>query len=270
MVSWSETEPKYKLLIIVVGCLAIAGAVWFTLIRPLEQSNRNDKLALTGKRAEIAQLLPFQARMGQLNAEIEQYRKQLEEQKQIVPEEKNVDGFIRTVQSEARASGIELRRFTAMPIVTKEFYSEAPFELELDGSYFGVLRFYERIAKMDRLVNVSGLQMSNVKTPAGAKAKKTYQYAPSETVVATCTASAFFVPPPAPPAPAVRPPGLPPLPPGQAAPAAPAAPTPPAPVAAPAAPAAAPAAQGQHPSGATPGIRPQVVVPQTAPAPGKK
>jgi Tfp pilus assembly protein PilO len=77
-----------------------------------------------------------------------------------------------------------------------------PFELELDGSYFGVVRFFEQIGKMDRLVSVSGLNMANVKTPSQAKVKKTYKYAPGETVVATCTASAFFspkAPPPPPP-----------------------------------------------------------------------
>jgi type IV pilus assembly protein PilO len=210
MVSWSEAEPKYKLLIITVAGLVVAGAIWFVLIRPTERANRSDSLALAGKRAEIAQLLPFQARMNQLNRDIENYRQQVEQQRQIVPEDKQVDSFIRNVQSEARASGIEIRRFTALPIVTREFYSEVPFELELDGPYFGVVHFYERMARMDRLVNVSGLQMSNVKTPAGAKAKKVYQYAPSETVVATCTASAFFLPPPAANVPAST--GKPPLP----------------------------------------------------------
>jgi hypothetical protein len=42
--------------------------------------------------------------------------------------------------------------------------------------------------------------MSNVKTPAQAKAKKTYNYAAGESVVATCTAAAFFSPKSQPPA----------------------------------------------------------------------
>jgi len=36
--------------------------------------------------------------------------------------------------------------------------------------------------------------MANVKNPAQAKAKKEFKYAPGESVVATCTASAFFQP----------------------------------------------------------------------------
>ena len=201
MVSWSEIEPKYKFLIVVLVLLIGGGAAWFTLIRPLEQINGTDRLALAGKRAEIAQLRPFQARILQLTRELESLRQQIEAHSKIVPEDKQVDSFIRGVQTEARTSGIEVRRYTVMPVVTREFYSEAPVELELDGPYFGVVQFYERVAKMDRLVNVSGLHMATIKTPAQAKAKKTYQYAPKETVVATCTATVFFNPPqpPAPP-----------------------------------------------------------------------
>ena len=160
----------------------------------MEQINRDDLAALQGKKTEITQLMPFQARIAQLNKEIETYRQQIEQQKQIVPEDKQVDGFIRMIQAQAHSSGIELRRFTAMPVVTRDFYSEVPFEIEIDGPYFGVVRFFEQIGKMDRLVSVSGLNMANVKYPSQAKAKKTYNYAPGESVVATCTASAFFSP----------------------------------------------------------------------------
>ena len=206
MVSWSEIEPKYKLLA-VVGALVIGGGtVWFTLIRPIDQMNQADRLALAGKRAEIAQLRPYQQRILQLTREVDSLQQQLELQRKIVPEEKQVDSFIRGVQTEARSAGIEIRRYTVLPVVTREFYSEAPVELELDGPYFGVVQFYERVAKMERLVNVSGLQMATIKTPAQAKAKKVYQYAPKETVAATCVATVFFNPPqPVAPAPAQKP-----------------------------------------------------------------
>ncbi len=201
MVSWSEIEPKYKFLVVVLVLLVGGGAAWFTLIRPLEQMNGTDRVALAGKRAEIAQLRPFQARILQLTRELESLRQQVEAHSKIVPEDKQVDSFIRGMQTEARTSGIEVRRYTVMPVVTREFYSEAPVELELDGPYFGVVQFYERVAKMERLINVSGLHMATIRTPAQAKAKKVYQYAPKETVVATCTATVFFNPPqpPAPP-----------------------------------------------------------------------
>ena len=41
-------------------------------------------------------------------------------------------------------------------------------------------------------MNVSNLLVANTKKGSEAKTKHTYQYAPNESVVATCTASTFF------------------------------------------------------------------------------
>ena len=194
MPSWNEIEPKYKFGVLSLACVLIAVGVWYTVVRPMEQTNKGDLVALQAKKAEIAQLMPYQARIAQMNKEIEGLRQRIQEQQQIVPEDKQVDSFIRLIQTQAHSSGIEIRRFTAMPVATHDFYSELPFELELDGPYFSVVRFFERIGKIDRLVSVSGLNMANVKNPGQAKAKKSYRYAPGESVVATCTASAFFSP----------------------------------------------------------------------------
>jgi len=116
----------------------------------------------------------------------------LEIEARIVPDEKQVDGFIEILDGEALKAGVELRRYTAKPVVGKDYYSELPFDLELDGPYYSMLNFFDRVGKLERIVNVSGLLVSNTKNPQGAKVKHTYQYAPNESVVATFTATTFF------------------------------------------------------------------------------
>ena len=75
---------------------------------------------------------------------------------------------------------------------SKDFYTELPFEVELDGPYYSMLNFFDNVGKLERIVNVSGLQVATTKKPTDAKAKHTYQYAANESVVATCTATTFF------------------------------------------------------------------------------
>jgi type IV pilus assembly protein PilO len=109
-----------------------------------------------------------------------------------VPDQKEVDGFMKMMDAEAMKAGIELRRYTAKPVSMRDFYSELPFEMELDGPYYSVLSFFDRVGKLERIVNVSGLMLATTKKPSEAKAKHTYQYAPNESVVATCMATTFF------------------------------------------------------------------------------
>jgi hypothetical protein len=55
-----------------------------------------------------------------------------------------------------------------------------------------MLNFFDHVAKLERIVNVSNLLVANTKKGSEAKTKHTYQYAPGETVVATCVATTFF------------------------------------------------------------------------------
>jgi hypothetical protein len=55
-----------------------------------------------------------------------------------------------------------------------------------------MLHFFDQVAKLERIVNVSDLLVANTKKGSEAKAKHAYQYAPNESVVATCVATTFF------------------------------------------------------------------------------
>ena len=79
-----------------------------------------------------------------------------------------------------------------MPVSNKEFYSEVPFAIDIDGPYYSVLNFFQRVAELERIVNVGNMQMGNTKSGSAAKVKGQYTYAPGETVLASCTATTFF------------------------------------------------------------------------------
>ena len=61
-----------------------------------------------------------------------------------------------------------------MPVGNKEFYSEVPFAIDIDGPYYSVLNFFQRVAELERIVNVSNMQMGNTKSSGAAKVKGTY------------------------------------------------------------------------------------------------
>lgn len=203
MAKFEDMPVSARLGVIVIGALVLTAALYFLLYKSIADQNEADAKTLASKKAEIAQLEPYQNKLADLNRNIEALKQQLDLQKRIVPDEKEVENFIRMMQQEASKSSIEIRRYTSNPVVSKEFYSEAPFYIEIDGPYYSVLDFFQRVAKMERIINISNLSMASVAKPSGAKLKKTYKYEPNETVVASCVATAFYshdaTPPPAPP-----------------------------------------------------------------------
>ena len=141
-------------------------------------------------------LRPFREKLRVLEADNKQLENQLSTLQRIVPSEKEVDNFIRLLQNEASISGVMVRRYTSKVPVTSQYYVEVPFELELDGSYYDVMQFYDRLGRVERITNVTDLRVS------GIGSSRKFPTSPSATVAAVCTVTTFFSREEAPPEPA--------------------------------------------------------------------
>jgi type IV pilus assembly protein PilO len=177
-----------------LGILGIAGVLlagfYLGFYKPRDRQNETDRQRLKARQVEIDDLRRFENNLPELNRQIASLKDQLEIESHIVPSEQEPDQFMHLMQNTAQAAGIEIRRWTSKAAITKEYYTETPFELELDGPYYSVLNFFDRVAKLERIINVSNLQLGAVR--GEGKLGHGYEYAPQETVVATCTATTFF------------------------------------------------------------------------------
>jgi type IV pilus assembly protein PilO len=181
---------KLGILILVAG-LGIAGGYYGYLNAQID-ANKQLQAQVKAKKDENDRLRQYENQLPMLNQQLANLQQQLNNQRLIVPDEKEADKFIKLLHDTAANAGIEIRRYTALPTVNREYYSEVPFMIDIDGTYFSVMSFFERIAKMERIVNITSLQMSNVKNTTPSKVRSTYTYAPGETVVASCNAVTFF------------------------------------------------------------------------------
>ena len=177
---------------VIAGGALVTVALYFMVFKSQSDKNATAQHTLQDKVRENNELESYRPKLKDMDQQVANLKQQLEIERRIVPDEKLVDTFIETMDGEAQKAGVELRRYTAKPITSKEYYSEIPFDMELDGPYYSMLNFFDRVGKLERMVNVSGLLVSNTKNPSFAKAKHTYQYAPNESVVATFTATTFF------------------------------------------------------------------------------
>jgi len=189
----------------VVGAAIFAGA-WYGPVPGFEAmraANDASIAKLKVLQAENARMKPYESQLKEIELQIESLQRQMDRQKQIVPDQKTADQFMRDLQQNAQQAGVEIRDYLAKPIVAKQYYTEVPFDLELDGPYFAMLKFFERVGTSERIINVDNLRMAGIQSKQSAVRRK-YDYAPGETVTVSCTAKTFFSSPtkPAPAAPA--------------------------------------------------------------------
>ena len=150
---------------------------------------------------QVSELQVYERRNAEFKLEMVALEKQLDTLKTIVPEEKELDEFMRLLQGAAAASGIQIRRLTAVAVVPKDYYYELPFSIEVDGPYFSIEDFFSRLSRLSRIINVGDLTFSGLGEGKGTK----YQIRPGTSVTGTCQVTTFFSKAPdTAPAPAVK------------------------------------------------------------------
>jgi type IV pilus assembly protein PilO len=192
MAKFGEMSLAARAGILFLAAAMVGAAYYYIYFNPMYQANQQLETKIKEKRDENERLKTFEPKLLEVNRNMAILQQQLEIQKRIVPDDKDADQFIKLLHDTAATSGIEIRRYTAMPVSNKEFYSEVPFAIDIDGPYYSVLNFFQRVAELERIVNVSNMQMGNTKSGSAAKVKTNYAYAPGETVLASCTATTFF------------------------------------------------------------------------------
>ena len=192
MAKFSDLPVKQQFGIVVVAALLVTGGLYYMVYKSMIDANKTSQAALDHKKSENAQLEPFVSKKAEMESTLAVLKDQLDTLNRIVPSEKEAPQFMQMVQQQAADAGIEVRRYSAKPTANREFFTQVPFDLELDGSYFAMLDFFRKVGGTERIINISGLRMASVKKATEAGVKKTYAYAPTESVVVSCVATTYF------------------------------------------------------------------------------
>src|ERR1700704_5399763 len=175
MANFTELSGVKQWGAVLAGGALVTAALYFTVFKTQSEKNATAQHAVEDKIRENNELESYRPKLKQIEQQLTELKQQLEIEQRIVPDEKQVDGFITMLDSEAQKAGVELRRYTSKPTSSKEYYTEMPFDIELDGPYYSALNFFDRVSKLERIVNVSGLLVATTKNPSVAKVKHTYQ-----------------------------------------------------------------------------------------------
>jgi type IV pilus assembly protein PilO len=186
--SFNDLPVLVQIALFVLTAVVLAGAVFYVYDLPLRERRNNlrnevDRLTAENRRNQI-----FERERAEYLNRIAQLEKQLETLRSIVPEEQATDDFLRMVFADARAAEVNVRTFIPQALAPKDIYTEMPFNLRLDGTYYGLLGFFDHLAHEPRIVSVSGLSLGS---PEGG-GMGAFKIHVGETVGANCVLTTYF------------------------------------------------------------------------------
>jgi len=186
--SFNDLPAPVQISVFVLIVVVLAGAVFYFYDLPLKTRRDSlrkqvDTLTAENKRNQI-----FERERTEYLNRIAQLEKQLQTLRSIVPEEQATDDFLRMVVADGRAAEVNIRTFIPQALAPKDIYTEMPFNLRLDGTYYGLLGFFDRLAHEQRIVSVSGLSLGS---PEGG-GMGAFKIHAGETVGANCVLTTYF------------------------------------------------------------------------------
>ena len=186
--SFSDLPPVVQVVILGGAALVLAGVVFWYYVLPL--SDQRDKLnkQVSELHAQNVKNLAFEQERTEYLNRIAQLEKQMETLRSIVPDDQATEQFMRMVSGTAATAGTYVRTFVAQPLVRRDFYTEMPFAIRLDGTFFNLLGFFDRLSREQRIVSVTGLSLG---APAGG-GMGSFTILPNETVGANCVVTTYF------------------------------------------------------------------------------
>ena len=102
----------------------------------------------------------FEQELKDLMADLQQALKEL-------PNDREIPGLLKGISTMGKKVGLEVKKFAPLPEKTREYVAEVPVALEVSGSYHEVAMFFDRLAKMNRIVYVQDIEMTKPEERGG-------------------------------------------------------------------------------------------------------
>jgi type IV pilus assembly protein PilO len=161
-----EKVEKMKMpvrIVIFAGTLVILVAVfvWFFYLPKTEEigkvNQRISQLQSKLNRAIVRAraLKKFEAEYAEVNA-------QFQEALNLLPNTKEIPTLLKSITQLGTDSQLEFRLFSPQRERARDFYMEIPVSIEVSGTYHDVAVFFDRVGRMERIINILNVSMKPV------------------------------------------------------------------------------------------------------------
>ncbi len=150
--------PKAVRVGVIAGILLMLAFGYYTLSyqkskRQLDQLRQTElelERRLTEVRSVAANIGAFEEEIAELEARLRLALRQL-------PNKKELEVLLTDISSLGKMSGIEITSFRRQREILHDFYAEVPIKIQLEGSFHEVVKFFDRLSKLPRIVNMGSL-----------------------------------------------------------------------------------------------------------------
>jgi len=155
----SKLGTLQRLLICIASyAILVAPFVWFSYMPKFDKIDKlSDEFEQFERRLQIAKRKAAQYK--KMVALLEEAKGNFEMAKKKLPQTKEIPNLLANITAAGQTSGLAFLLFEPRAEVRRDFYSEIPVAIRVKGAYRSVAFFFERLARLSRIVNIKNIRM---------------------------------------------------------------------------------------------------------------
>jgi type IV pilus assembly protein PilO len=181
-----EKLSKVQRILICSGIflVVIGSFVYFSYLPKIKtQKNLNKEIQKLEKKLTIAQKNAKDLKKYQ--NKIKEAKSKFKEVMLSLPEKEEIPSLISAISASGQESGLEFLLFQPKGEKRKDFYAEIPVSIKVTGNFHNIVLFFDKVARLSRIVNIRDTQIS------GAKGKGKLKTSGSNQLSTSCTAVTY-------------------------------------------------------------------------------
>ena len=159
-----KLPTKQKILIVaLIAILEAAALVWFVYL-PKHNELNGLKAELSKLQSEIDEKTRIANNLPKLKMTAPQLNVELAKALTELPNSKEIPSLLTSITSLGKNAGLDFLVFRPKGEVLKDFYAEVPVDIVVSGSYYSVANFFAAVANLPRIVNITSVAFTDIKS----------------------------------------------------------------------------------------------------------
>lgn len=156
--------PKQKKIALLAGLILVILMLDFLYLYS-PYADRISRLTeeIEGSRNERDKRKKLAANLPRLQQQIRDLDGMLRHAVAQLPDQREVPGLLSSISTKARESGLDILLFRPRGENFQDFYAEIPVDIVVRGGFHDVTAFFDEVGRLDRLVNLSNINLKNPK-----------------------------------------------------------------------------------------------------------
>lgn len=159
----------FQLILLVAVAGSLYAAVWYfvTSVTRQEVAQLSDQVTQLKAKNEAARIAT--QRINEFRALYASKAAEYEELKVLLPEQREITNVLQGLQDNAKDSRMIVMRFSPRDDTQRDSIMAKPVEVEVDSNFTNVRAFFEKMAKLPRIVSITDFKINQLEKQTAEK-----------------------------------------------------------------------------------------------------